>query len=177
MLLRAFGTFHDFSSQTRNQKASLPLIWASNVAALPSSATTLWSGCVNVGACVAMMVGTLRERQMQSNDYCLFIMTSQPVIISKILQVMGWIFLAVVKLNNHCNDTPAADWRAACHLKDQWLHGVWVLGQTFASSIDWQLTDMTVTTGAFGFSVTSFTMTFHFCHLPLALTYATDILI
>lgn len=38
----------------------LPLTWASNVAALPSSATTLCSGCVNVGACVDMMVGTLQ---------------------------------------------------------------------------------------------------------------------
>lgn len=41
----------------------LPLTWASNVAALPSSATTLCSGCVNVGAWVDMMIGTLEHKR------------------------------------------------------------------------------------------------------------------
>lgn len=42
---------------------SLPLTWAWNVAALPSSATTLCSGWVNVGACVDMLVGTLQQNE------------------------------------------------------------------------------------------------------------------
>lgn len=42
----------------------LPLTWAWNVAALPSSATTLCSGCVNVGACVAMVGAPWKTKKL-----------------------------------------------------------------------------------------------------------------
>lgn len=41
---------------------TLPLMWASKVAALPSSATTLCNGCVNVGAFVVIFTGTLQAK-------------------------------------------------------------------------------------------------------------------
>lgn len=42
---------------------SLPLMWASKVAALPSSTTTLCNGCVNVGAWVVIFLGTLERKK------------------------------------------------------------------------------------------------------------------
>lgn len=106
-----------------------------------------------------------KKDKWQTIYYYLFMLKTLQTPILKKWSVMSWVFLAALKLTNHCSDSSAADWRAAGHLRDQWLHGVWVLGQTFTSSIDWQLTDMTVTTGAIALSVTSFTMTSPLCHL------------
>jgi hypothetical protein len=41
----------------------LPLMWASKVAVLPSSTTTLCNGCVNVGAWVVIFLGTLKRKR------------------------------------------------------------------------------------------------------------------
>lgn len=47
------------------ERVSLPLMWASKVAVLPSSTTTLCNGCVNVGAWVVIFLGTLKRKRKE----------------------------------------------------------------------------------------------------------------